>query len=448
MDSLARAPTVLLVDDEENILRSLQRLLRQQPYQIVTASSGDEALQLMAEVPADLVVSDARMPGMDGATLLAKIGRQWPDTIRILLTGYADMATTIKAINEGKIYRYIAKPWDDEDLTITLRQALQYQHTEKERKRLQALTDAQNKELQALNATLEAKVIERTEELRQTADMLDLAYAELKQSYVTTTEVFSSLINQRLPRDQQPNAKVIRIVKAFGEHSQIPEDDLRDLSMAAALYNIGKLSWSDTLLAQPSDLLTKEQRQQYRGYPAAGEQLLMTLDPLQGAAKVIRHHQERWSGNGFPDQLAGEQIPFGARLLRIAVDFVEFQCGLILERKVTRENALKLIRRFRDRLYDSELADQMVAFLTSQAPDIDPEDPHILALDTRRLEPGMVLARNLFASSGMLLLNEGKELSALLIEKLIAFEQGEAHGHRYTLYIHAPQTPEQGAQQL
>lgn len=433
---------VLLVDDEENILRSLQRILRREPWELTTASSGEQALAAMAEHKYDLVISDARMPGMDGPTLLAEIRRKYPWCIRILLTGYADITSTIKAINDGQIYRYISKPWDDDELRLTIRQALAFQYSERRRLALEKLTRKQNKELQALNASLEDKVRERTEELKETADMLDLAYQELRQSYVTTTEVFSALINKRLPANRQPNPKVITLVKAYAEYTHMGEEESRNLAMAAALYNLGKLSWPDELFTAPSDLLNKDQRLEYLKYPVAGEQLLMALEPLKNTARIIRHHQEKWNGYGVPDRLEADDIPFGARLLRLAVDFVELQFGLVLERKVSRDNAIKLLKKYRERLYDPELTDRFIEMLIELAPDVEHEDPTILVLDTLRLKPGMVLARNLYAASGMLLLNEGKEMTAALIEKLAAFEKGEPDGHRYTLYVHKPEDDE------
>ncbi len=429
---------LLLVDDEENILRSLQRVLRKEPYQISTAMSGEDALALLDDQTFDLVISDARMPGMDGPTLLSEIKRNWPWCIRILLTGYTDINSTIKAINDGQIYRYISKPWDDEELKLVIRQALAFQYSERRRLALEKLTRKQNKELQALNTSLEDKVQARTEELKETADMVALAYQELKRSYVTATEVFSTLINERLPADRRPNAKVISLVRAYAEYHQLDEDLSRDLYMAAALYNLGKLSWPDELFRAPSDLLTKDQRREYMKYPVNGEQLLMALEPLKETARIIRHHQEKWNGYGVPERLEGTDIPLGSRILRLAVDFMELQHGLILERRVSRDNALKLIKRYRDRLYDPEIADRFLEVCLEVAPDVEQEDPDILAVDTLRLRAGMVLARNLYAASGMLLLNEGKKLTSLLIDKLVAFEKGEPDGTRYTVFVHRP----------
>ncbi|WP_439888736.1 HD domain-containing phosphohydrolase [Pseudomonas sp. MBLB4123] len=438
MNAPLRPPsaTLLLVDDEENILKSLRRLLRQEPYEILMASGGEQALQLLEQHQVDLVISDARMPGMDGASLLSEVQQRWPECLRILLTGHADIGTTIRAINQGQIFRYISKPWDDDELRMIIRQALSFQYSERERQRLERLTHEQNQHLQELNATLEQRVRSRTAELQQTADMLDMAYEELRRSYVTATEVFSSLVNLRVPRDKQSNGAVIALVRAFAEQHDLGEGASHDLAMAAALYNVGKLTWSDNLLNSPADLLYKNERERYRQYPVLGESLLMSLEPLQDAAHLIRHHQERWDGGGFPDRLKGEAIPMGARLLKLAIDFIELQCGLVLERKLSRDEALLLVQKYSGKLYDPQLCERFIELCTTLAPDLALTDPSILVLDTRRLVPGMQLARNLKADNGTLLLNEGKLLTRALIDKLITFEESE--GAHYTLFVRSP----------
>ncbi|MCS3837588.1 response regulator RpfG family c-di-GMP phosphodiesterase [Pseudomonas sp. JAI111] len=433
-------PRVLLVDDEESILNSLRRLLRGQPYEVLLATSGAQALEIMALEPVDLVMSDARMPNMDGATLLAHIHQHYPDTLRILLTGYADLTTIVKAINEGQIDRYISKPWHDEELLLTLRQSLAYQHSERERVRLERETWHRNEELKVLNATLEKHVAARTSELQQTADMLDLAYEELKHSYVTGTEVFSLLANLRLPPAKQTNRQIIELVRVYCKLHGVDEGSTRDLTMAAALYNIGKLSWTDSMISAPSDLLHHTDRERYRGYPKQSESLLMTLDPMKDAARLILHHQERWDGSGFPDRLKGEAIPLGSRWLKLAVDFIELQRGLILERQMNSDEALVYIRQYAGRLYDPDLVEDFIQVCAAYLSDVSLADPTVKVLTTRDLAAGMLLARNLNADNGMLLLNAGKVLSGPLIEKLIAFEAME--GAKYSIFVKVPEEVE------
>ncbi|MCU1749573.1 HD domain-containing phosphohydrolase [Pseudomonas sp. 6D_7.1_Bac1] len=439
MDELFK-PKVLLVDDEESILNSLRRLLRGQPYDVLLATSGAQALEIMGQHVIDLVMTDARMPNMDGATLLAHIHEHYPDTVRILLTGYADLSMIVKAINEGQIHRYISKPWSDEEMLLTLRQSLAYQHSERERLRLVQLTWDQNEQLKLLNATLEKRVVARTSELQQTADMLDLAYEELKHSYVTGTEVFSLLANLRLPVAKQTNRQIIDLVRIYCRTHGLDEASSRDLTMAAALYNIGKLSWTDSMMTAPSDLLHHPERELFRGYPKQSESLLMTLEPMKDAARLILHHQERWDGTGFPDRLKGEAIPLGSRLLKLAVDFVELQRGLILERQMNSDEALVFIRKYTGRFYDPELVEDFVQVCAIYLSDVTLGDPTVKVLTTRDLVAGMVLARNLNADNGMLLLNAGKVLNGPLVEKLIAFEAME--GAKYSVFVSMPEEPE------
>jgi response regulator RpfG family c-di-GMP phosphodiesterase len=433
-------PKVLLVDDEESILNSLRRLLRSQPYDVILANSGAQALKVMAQQPIDLVMTDARMPTMDGATLLAETHRLHPSTMRILLTGYADLTMIIKAINEGQIHRYISKPWNDEEMLLTLRQSLAHQHSERERLRLVQLTWEQNDQLKSLNAKLEKHVAARTAELQQTADMLDLAYEELKHSYVTGTEVFSLLANLRMPKAKQTNRQIIELVRVYCKSHGLDEASSRDLTMAAALYNIGKLSWTDSMMTAPSDLLHHTDRERYRGYPKQSESLLMTLDPMKDAARLILHHQERWDGSGFPDHLKGEAIPPGSRLLKLAVDFIELQHGLILERQMNSDEALVFIRKYSGKLYDPGLVEDFVQVCAAYLSDVTIGDPSVKVLSTRDLAPGMVLSRNLNADNGMLLLNAGKVLNGPLVEKLIAFEAME--GGKYSVFVKVPEEVE------
>ena len=125
--------TVMLVDDEESILNSLRRLLRGKPYDLLLATSGAQALTLFELHPIDMIICDARMPFMDGPTLLREVHKRDPACMNILLTGYADMSMITQAISDGYIFRYISKPWNDEELQRTLDQALDLQNVLRDR---------------------------------------------------------------------------------------------------------------------------------------------------------------------------------------------------------------------------------------------------------------------------------------------------------------------------
>lgn len=143
---------LLLVDDEENILHALYRTLRKEPYEIEIANSAKEAAEKFYEKPFDIVISDYKMPGVNGLEFLKWVRENFPDTIRIVLTGQADMDVAIEAINEGEIYRFFTKPWDDDEIKLALRIAAQSLELERENRRL----------LEELKKT--KKVIEKLEE--------------------------------------------------------------------------------------------------------------------------------------------------------------------------------------------------------------------------------------------------------------------------------------------
>ena len=167
---MADKPTVLFVDDEPNILSALRRLVRREAYEALTANGGQEALELLESQQVAVIVSDQRMPGMMGADFLARSRELAPDAVRMMLTGYSDIETATRAINEGEIYRFISKPWDDEDLKLILRDALNRFELEDTNRRLTAELKIKSEDLEQLNAQLEEKVEERTAELRQAYD--------------------------------------------------------------------------------------------------------------------------------------------------------------------------------------------------------------------------------------------------------------------------------------
>ncbi|NJD39302.1 MAG: response regulator [Geobacter sp.] len=117
--------TVLLVDDEEHVLSALRRVLADEPYEVLCAASGDEALNLLDSTPCKVVVTDERMIGMQGSDLLIRIKERYPHTKRILLTGQATVEALRKAVNQGEIYRFYTKPWDDEELKAAIRSAIE-----------------------------------------------------------------------------------------------------------------------------------------------------------------------------------------------------------------------------------------------------------------------------------------------------------------------------------
>lgn len=173
------ANNLLLVDDEENILSSLTRLLRRDGYTLFRATSGEEGLKLLAENDVGVIVSDQRMPHMTGVEFLTRAREMRPDTVRIVLSGYTDLDSVTEAINRGSIYKFLTKPWEDELLRQNIAEAFERYHMKRENQRLfQELTQASTL-LKTINENLEQQVVERTAEALGNLRTLQLEQAVL-----------------------------------------------------------------------------------------------------------------------------------------------------------------------------------------------------------------------------------------------------------------------------
>jgi response regulator RpfG family c-di-GMP phosphodiesterase len=412
-------PRVLCVDDEPNILSSLRRLLRGQGYQVLTAESAKDGLQILASEPVDIVISDMRMPEMDGARFLEKVREGWPETLRMLLTGYADIQSILDAINRGEIYRYITKPWDDNDLLLILRHGLERKLLEDEKKRLEALTQAQNEELKLLNSSLEAKVEQRTAQLKRAHDEMVVFNEKLKNTFLTSIKVFSNLIEMRGDNLAGHSRRVADLARRIAARMGLEQREVQEIFIAGLLHNIGKIGFSDDLLSLPVTLMNGEQLSQYRKYPVHGEQLLMPLEDLRGAAKLVRLHQERFDGEGFPDRLSGFNIPLGARILALASDYDNLQIGTFSQRRLRPDEALALTLQGAGKRYDPSVVNAFEEILSGRAArETIPEE----GLPPARLRAGMVTSRDLVTKDGFLLLSADHVLTERLIQQLVDFE--------------------------
>jgi two-component system NtrC family sensor kinase len=159
--------SILFVDDEENVLKAMKRLFLDEEYEILTATSGQAGLEVLrSAAPVEVIVSDYRMPGMSGVEFLREVHAHWPDTVRIVLSGYADIAAVIEAINEGHIYKFISKPWNDSEVKVAIANALERYQLYQQNARLMNQLKQSNKELQTLNGILAERITDEVAALR------------------------------------------------------------------------------------------------------------------------------------------------------------------------------------------------------------------------------------------------------------------------------------------
>ncbi len=409
--------TLLCVDDEPNILAALRRTLRDERRRVLTADGGEQALQVLASTPVDVVVSDMRMPGMDGARLLEQVHARWPGVERILLTGHSDMRSTVAAINQGQIFRYIHKPWEEHDLCGAIDEALERRALRLERDRLQRLTAEQNDALRTLNAELEARVADRTAELRDAND-------KLRRNYLKSIKTFTNLLELRGDRLAGHGRRVADSARNVARAMHLPDEDVSHVFVAGLIHDIGKIGLDDRLLSKPVPRYTPEEMAQYRNHPAIAEHALMAIEDLERVVPIIRSHHERFDGRGFPDRLSGGAIPLGARILSVADTYDDLVHGGLADAVVTPDEARMLMRKVRGAQFDPEVLD--VFLHITEAPRAAPEPP-MRTVRSGELVAGMVLARDLVSRRGVVMLMTGQALSAALIERIRAFEAREEY---------------------
>jgi putative nucleotidyltransferase with HDIG domain len=306
------AHTVLFVDDEVNILRALQRLLRNEPMRVLTATRASEALDTLAKEAVQVVISDQRMPETSGVELLAHVRERHPDVVRILLTGYTEIGVAVDAINRGEIYRLITKPWNDDELRSTIRQAFEQADLKHEVRRLNQVTREQNFKLQDMNRSLETKVRERTRQLAA-------KHQELRTAYVQTIRALTEAVDAKDAYTRGHSERVgIYASKVARELGQ-PKELIERVYIAGLLHDVGKIGISDAVIRKPEPL-TREEYEEIKRHPEIGARILEPVDFLRDVAPCVRHHHEWYDGSerGYPDRLLGDRIPMPSRIILVS----------------------------------------------------------------------------------------------------------------------------------
>lgn len=434
----AGAFTILFVDDEPSILSSLRRLFRPQGYQIHLADGGEAALELLEKLTVDLVVSDMRMPEMDGVQFLEQVRQRSPDTMRLLLTGYADITSTIDAVNRGEIYRYISKPWDDADMVLIVREALQHHALVLQNKQLQAVALRQNTELKNAHAHLENLVTQRTAALTNVNAALQTAHEQLKNNFITSIKVFSSLVELRGGNLAGHSRRVADLARRMALRMGLDSRHAHDVFVAALLHEIGKVGFGDDMLSMALANLTPRQLDLYRRHPARAAQLLTPLPDLKAAAELIAAQLERFDGNGHPGRLAHDAIPLGARILALASDFDNMLSGALTRRELSEEEARALVEKNRSKRYDPHAVDALLAVLDATATEMQHHQKSAeRKVGVRELQAGMVLSRDLITPSGLMMLSSQHVLDDRMIHKIVDFERSaELRLHAYVRLDH------------
>jgi response regulator RpfG family c-di-GMP phosphodiesterase len=395
---------LLIVDDEEIVLVALRETLKRDGYEVVTANNPIKALELLKQGAFSVVITDYQMPMLTGLEFLAQVKQLQPDATRILITAVLSLSTVVDAINKGEIYRFIVKPWLREELLATVKNAVQRFELICRNRVLQAATLAMNDKLSTMNKTLEQQVARVDEQNKRLAEL----NASLEQNLEQSIRLCNRMIETYYPILGSQARRVHKICKGMMMDLQLSAEQAKIFELSAWMHDIG-------FVGVPRDLIKRWQRSPHtlgeaeraliEQHPVVGQELASFVNPLADVGVIIRAHHERYDGKGFPDRLAGDNIPWLARLMAVAVSYADS--------KYEGMEAIEAIKQGSGSVFDP---DAVRAFLRSLPKvDVPPREKEVLLSE---LKPGMVLANGIYTANGILLIPEGQQLSETYIDKL------------------------------
>ena len=359
---------VLVVDDDRNLLNSLIRGLRK-TFQLETALGPEEGLRILSSKgPFAVIVSDLRMPVMDGIQFLSKAKAITPDSVRIVLTGNADLQNAIKAVNEGSIYRFLTKPCPSQILSGVLKQAI-------EQYRL---------------VTAEKELLEKT----------------LKGSIKVLSELLSLLNPEAFGRSSRIKSHAVDLA------TRLEISDIWRIETAAMLSQIGCVTLSEDVIKkiyQGLDL-SKEEGKRFNAHPGIASELLSHIPRMGEVAEIIAYQEKHFDGKGnLGNPRKGENIPLGARILKVVLDF-----DALDSQGLSKSNALKELGQ-RQGWYDPVVLAAFEAVLSANKRYVVKET----LMDGLRVQ--MILAEDVRSLNGQLLISRGQEVTLALKERLKSF---------------------------
>lgn len=423
--------TIMVVDDEVSITKTLNRLLRKEGFNVIEANSGAEALEALnkLEKPVSGIISDQRMPNMTGSQLMQKMKALFPDSFRILLTGYADINSIIEALNLGEIHKYITKPWNDAELIIQVRETLHQFELKLENKRLNNLVKKQNLELKEVNKSLEQKVEERTKEIQ-------LKNKELEQSMYNAVRAFASLVDNSSKALEGHGRRVSLIAKQLAQALKLSEIEIVNVEIAALLHDIGKIGIPEKLFLVDSLKMNDQERGLYYKHSEEGQAVVRFINKLDHVGLIIRSHHERFDGRGFPDQLSGDLIPLESQIISVADKYDKIvSLGIdkdrcikeyLKERNITQDHftpdvLLKASATFyiKKNAFTEFAPDVVKVFLDHiEKQGVSDEDEKEVPVE--KIVAGMILTRSLYTTNGRFLLPYNTKLTQELVNRLKA----------------------------
>lgn len=322
----AKRHTILAIDDEENNLSLIRRTLRQN-YNVLVASSAYQALDIMEKNGSEisLIVSDQKMPLMEGTEFFKQISTKYPDIIKVLLTGHSNIDILVEAINECHLFQYILKPFEPDQLCMVIENGIK--KYELASSKVQILSD-------------------------------------LSELFYKTIKSISSALDAKDRYTHGHSMRVTLYSLALAKKMDLPENLLEEIETAGLLHDIGKIAIPERILLKPGKL-TEEEYEIIKSHPELGEKLVAGIEKLKLVSNWLKYHHERYDGKGYPEGLSGEHIPISSRIIAIADTYDAMTSDRAYRSALPHQVAMDEIRACAGSQFDPKLA-EMFLFLNDE----------------------------------------------------------------------------------
>ena len=331
---MTRKPeTILLVDDESSIRRMLKQKLTKEGYGCFEAGNAEQALEMLRSHPIELVILDVVMPGKTGFKLLPEIIAVYPDTAVIMATVVSDISTAVQCMKDGAS-DYLVKPFNLEEVVISVERTLKMRRLKLE-----------NRDYQ-LN--LERKVREQTD--------------HIKESFLNFLKALVLALEAKDDYTSDHSRRVSDVAVAIARSMGMPLEDIEKVRVAGLIHDIGKIGVKEAVLNKPGRL-TADEYKQVKTHPQIGANILIMVVDDNQILEAVVHHHEHYDGSGYPDGLAGEQIPLGARILAVADAFDAITSSRPYRDAMSIKEATVEIQKGEGTQFDPEIADVLLRYI-------------------------------------------------------------------------------------
>ena len=403
--------TVMFLDDEPNILRAMKRLFHGRNYRLVLVDQGQKALDFMQSNKVHIVVSDMKMPTMSGESFLMSVADMYPDTYRIVLSGFADTDSLLKVVNQGRIHRFLQKPWNNDALIEAIEEGAEKFKLQAENIELETKLKHQNQRLANLNTSLEERVELRTLQIQT-------ALKRSEQSVNATKKIVFNILSSIPYIDVEVGKKVSKLAENIAKQLKLDAQTVADVSFAGLIAELGMIALDEKLYKTPYTQMSPAQQQAYN---TQGNNALLILSPsaqLKTITEIVVSQFEHISGRGYPKGLQEVDIPIGAQIIAVSRDFYRYTMGRHDGEKHNQRVALGKLNNYAGLQYAKPVLSVLDKML-NQAQKNGAKEGYTAS----ELQAGMTLTEAIYNEKDILVMPQGQILDAASISKLQDLEK-------------------------